>query len=117
MINIDKGIETELDISKNLDYLVSSGGGRKHNLQHFADIIEKLELGNRTDDKMALVNFASFKVNTQLNNAKYYQDGIKRVNDIIESTPDSYSNINEIVSSYCRFCKMKGVCKGVLIDD
>ena len=117
MINIDKGIETEFDISKNLDYLVSSGGGRKHNLQHFADIIEKLELGNRADDKMALVNFASFKVNTQLNNAKYYQDGIKRVNDIIESTPDSYSNINEIVSSYCRFCKMKGICKGVLIDD
>lgn len=117
MINIVNGVETEFDISKNLDYLVSSSGGKKYDEKHFADIIERLQRGTRADDKIALVNFASFKVNTQLNNAKYYQDGVERVKGVIEDTPAEYSNMGDIVSSYCRFCKMKSVCKGVLIDD
>ena len=79
--------------------------------------MERLEVGTKLDDKMALVNFASFKVNTQLNNAKYYQDGVERINTLVNDTPNSFSNMNERVSSFCRFCKMKGTCKGVLIDD
>ena len=117
LVNLDNGKETEFDISKNLDYLVASCGGKKHNFQHFDEIMERLEVGTKLDDKMALVNFASFKVNTQLNNAKYYQDGVERINTLVNDTPNSFSNMNERVSSFCRFCKMKGTCKGVLIDD
>ena len=117
LVNLDKRTETEFDISKNLDYLVAICGGKKHNFQHFDEIMERLELGTKLDDKMALVNFASFKVNTQLNNARYYQDGVERINRLVNDTPNSFSNMNERVSSFCRFCRMKGTCKGVLIDD
>lgn len=117
MTNLISGAETEFDISKTLDYLVSSSGGKKYDEKHFADIIERLERGTKSDDKMALVNFASFKVNTQLNNEKYYQDGIERVKGLIEDTPTEYSNMGEVISSYCRFCKMKDVCKGVIVDE
>lgn len=117
MVNLDKQTEVEFDISKNLDYLVASCGGKKYDFKHYDEIIERLDRGGRNDDKMALVNFASFKVNTQLNNEKYYNDGVVRVNRLISDTPNCYSNMNENISSYCRFCKMKSICKGVLIDD
>ncbi len=117
MINTIKGVETEFDISRNLDYLVSSSSGKKYKLEHFAEIIEQIEKGSKFDDKLDLVNFASFKVNTQLNNKRFFEDGIVRTKRIIQDTPLEYSNMGERVSGYCRFCKLKSTCKGVLIDD
>ena len=117
MIDLNKRIETAFDISKSLDFLISSCGGKKYEYKHFDDIIEQLESGTRFDDKMSLVNFASFKINTQLNNTKFHGDGIKRIKSLISYTPTEYSNMGETLSSYCRFCKLKSVCKGVLIDD
>jgi len=117
MINTIKKTNTEFDISRNLDYLISSSGGKKYKLEHFAEIIEQLQKNTKYDDKLDLLNFASFKVNTQLNNEKYLKDGKERVKSIIADTPSEYSNMGETVSSYCRFCKIKNTCKGVLIDE
>ena len=117
MINTIKKQQTEFDISKSLDYLVSSSGGKKYKLEHYDEIIEQLITGTKIDDKIELVNFASFKVNTQLNNAKFYQDGVIRTKHMINKTPLEFSNMGDKISNYCRFCKMKNTCKGVLIDD
>ena len=117
MINTIKKTNIEFDISRNLDYLISSSGGKKYKLEHFAEIIEQLQKNTKYDDKLDLLNFASFKVNTQLNNEKYLKDGEERVKSIIADTPSEYSNMGETVSSYCRFCKIKNTCKGVLIDE
>ena len=86
-------------------------------MEHFAEIIDQLERGSKFDDKLDLINFASFKVNTQLNNERFFNDGVKRTKALIADTPLEYSNMGECVSGYCRFCKIKNICKGVLIDD
>lgn len=117
MKNIARGTETEFDISRSLDFLISSSGGKKYKFEHFDDIINQLERGNKIDDKLDLVNYASFKVNTQLNNKRFLEDGIKRTMTLINDTPLEFSNMGEHPSSYCRFCKMKNICKGVLIND
>lgn len=77
----------------------------------------QLENGSKFDDKTALINFISFKLNTQLNNKKFYQDGIKRISKIINNTSTIYSNMCDSTSSYCRFCILKDICKGSLIDE
>lgn len=117
MINLDTGQETEFDISKNLDLLVSSSGGKKYNLKHFDELVYQLEKGNKFDDKASLVNFISFKLNTQLNNKKFYTYGVERISKIIYNTNTEYSNMCNSPSSYCRFCKLKDICKGSLIDE
>ena len=117
MLNLDTGQETEFDISKNLDFLVNSSGGKKFDFKHFDELVFQLEHGSKFDDKTALINYISFKLNTQLNHKKFYQDGIKRISKIINNTSTIYSNMCDSPSSYCRFCILKDICKGSLIDE
>ncbi len=116
-IEYKNGKVIEFDISKNLDFLISSSGGRKYDFQHFAELVHQLDFHYRTDDRMAMVNYMSFKINAQLNNAKYREDGINRIKSLIKSTDMYYGNMMYTPSSYCTYCSLKSICKGDKCDE
>lgn len=111
--DIRKNVSYEFDISKSLDLLISSSGGRTTEMQHFFEIIDEMENNSGNLDYANSVNFLSFKLNTQLNTEKYKEDGIKRVKQIIEILDErSYNNLCYRKSSFCTFCKYKNICLG-----
>lgn len=117
LVDLSNGKRTEFDISKSLDFLVSRSGGQKYSFIHYDEISDKLLNSSRLDDKMALVNYASFKVNTQLNNNRFREDGLKRVKSLVLFANESISNSGGNVSSFCGFCPLSNMCKERFIDD
>lgn len=101
------------DISKNLDYLTSSSGGKQTEKKHFDEIITELEIYKKYIDRGYSLNFLGFKLNTQLNTPKFENDGIERTKKVINSLSDiEIGNKTFVQSSYCSYCKFKNICKG-----
>lgn len=98
------------DISSNIDYLVKSSGGEFYGFQHFEDIVRKLNERNVYDDRAALINSLYFKLNTQLQNTKFKEDGLKRIRGLSNRITTN-RDIDYIPSSYCKYCKFQEICK------
>jgi len=110
--------KTEFDISKSLDFLLSSSGGKQSDKKHFFEIVDDLFYADEYKDTLSMLNTLSFKLNTQLNNEKYYNDGVERIKQIIDSFGDfEYSNQGYQKTSYCKFCLLKDTCKAVHYDN
>ena len=107
----------EFDISKMLDYLISSTGKKQTEETHFWDIVEELD-STKNIDKLNSLNYLSFKLNTQLNTDKFNADGIERTKDIIDLIK-ARNNTNMALkkSSACSYCKYKNICLGVIDYD
>lgn len=113
LTDVKTNSKTEFDISKSLDIPISSSGGTITEEEHFSDIVEELYCSNQFLDRAYSLNYLSFKVNTQLSSQKFVNDGIKRVNSIIDTLKNSdNTNLVGNKSSYCSFCKFKHICLG-----
>ena len=113
--DIVKNVSYEFDISKSLDNLISTTGKKQTELKHFWEIVDELERGLPID-RAGSLNFLSFKLNTQLNTPKFNQDGITRVNEVVDTIKNyrKCSNMGFKQSSYCAYCKYKNICLGVV---
>jgi len=115
--DIIKGESHEFDISKSLDCLTSSSGGKQTELTHFWEIIDEMENVEYIDRANSL-NFLSFKLNTQLNTPKYNRDGIQRAKELISYVDGKHcSTLNYIKSPFCTYCKYKNICLGGLDNE
>lgn len=112
LTNLKTNKKTEFYISKLLDFLVTSSNDKKYELKHYNELMQRLEKQSSYDDRIALINFASFKINTQLNHEKYYNDGVKRVENLVDDKSNfTISNLSATPSNYCSYCRFKGICQ------
>jgi len=102
----------QFDITRGLEFLLTSGGGKKYEFKHYAEIISQLKENDSDDDRIALVNFLYFKIMTQFCHAQYRDDGVVRIKALIDEVKSfRFLNNTGIASDYCKCCKIKSSCR------
>lgn len=114
LVTIDNNTKKSnvFDISRSLDCLISSCGGKQTTQTHFWDIVAEL-CSNKFIDRLNSLNLLNFKINTQLNTPRFVKDGLERIGDIVDYIKQrSCSNLNFEKSAACAYCKFKNTCMG-----
>ena len=110
VINAQTNNAIKFDYSSQLDFLVKSAGGEYFLLEHFKDIMNRLNLKLSDDDRIALASSLFFKLNIQLNSPVYKQDEIVRLREVLSSIKEQKDS-DYVPSSYCKYCKFESTCK------